>query len=250
MNSNISHLKQFLLHLIFPERCPFCDSIIFRPYHQDQYTLCQSCRQKYAKTVYPIQEPICKKCGKPLSNERQEYCFDCLKKAHCFIEGRALYRYQDPIRQSLYRFKYSGRPEYAHYYAQELFNLQQSWLNNCRLDAIVPIPLHNKRKNRRGYNQAELIAKDLSGYLNVPLLTKFLTRAKNTKPQKELSESERKNNMKGAFKITKNKVQLDNVLLVDDIYTTGSTMDSAAVTLQMAGVKRIYIINICIGNGH
>ncbi len=114
----------------------------------------------------------------------------------------------------------------------------------------MPIPLHRKRMRQRGYNQAELIARELGRLLEIPVRPRLLVRCVNTRPQKELNDKERKNNLKKAFKIGENGVQLECVLLVDDIYTTGSTMNGAAQTLKDAEIPRIYGINVSIGRGY
>ena len=114
---------------------------------------------------------------------------------------------------------------------------------------IVLILLYKKKQKKRGYNQAEVFAKALGEKVGIPVCTDLLTREKNTIPQKELNETERKNNLKNAFKITKNIVQLSYILLVDDIYTTGSTIDAAATVLREAGCKYIYFICVSIGRG-
>jgi ComF family protein len=154
------------------------------------------------------------------------------------------------VKESVYRLKYSNRREYAISYAQELARVYGGWIEEKGVEALVPIPLHPKRQRRRGYNQAQLIARELGRLLDIPVETKLLKRVINTRPQKELNDKERKNNLKKAFKICTNDVQLNQVLLVDDIYTTGSTMDGAAEELKKAGVGNVYVVSACIGRGY
>lgn len=120
-------------------------------------------------------------------------------------------------------------------------------MKDRRIEAIIPIPLHKKRKRKRGYNQAELLAGELGNILGLPVYTDVLVRVRDTKPQKTLDDAERKNNLKEAFKTTENIVQLNYILVVDDIYTTGSTLDAAASALAKAGVAEVY--TCCIGIG-
>lgn len=206
------------------------------------------CRNCEAKLIY-ITEPACKKCGKQLENEIAEYCYDCIRKKHVYDAGKAVFSYQGIIKESLYRFKYSDKRDYAYFYATETAKLYGRWLKSRNIDAIVPIPLHKKRRKKRGYNQAELYARFLGELLDIPVFTKMLIRVENTKPQKNLNDAERKNNLKKAFKYNENIVQSRCILLVDDIYTTGSTIDAAAEELKVAGVQKVYFTCVSIGRG-
>lgn len=149
----------------------------------------------------------------------------------------------------LYRYKYSNRRDYTEFFAREAERMYAGWIKQCAVEAIVPIPLSKKKKRRRGYNQAEIFAKRLAELTDLPCITKLLIRTRDTAPQKHLSVQERKNNLKNAFKISENIVKLSRVLLVDDIYTTGSTVDAAALALKQAGMKEVYFLCISIGQG-
>ena len=116
-------------------------------------------------------------------------------------------------------------------------------------EVVIPIPLHPARRRKRGYNQAELLAKELGRLWKLPVDTKYLKRMQKTLPQKQLNDRERRENMKTAFKITENDVKYKSVLLIDDIYTTGSTMDAAARILKENGVRKVYFLCISIGSG-
>ncbi|MBR4807989.1 MAG: ComF family protein, partial [Lachnospiraceae bacterium] len=114
---------------------------------------------------------------------------------------------------------------------------------------LIPVPLHPSKQRARGYNQAQLLAAGLSECISVPMADNLIYRVKKTTPQKELSDNYRKKNMKKAFKMAENIVKLDVVMVIDDIYTTGSTMDAISECLLEAGVKEIYCLSLCIGNG-
>ncbi len=229
-----------VIDAFYPPRCPICDEI-----SEGEERICPQCRTK----LYFIAEPVCKKCSKPLENEQKEYCYDCTGRTHAFEAGKAVFDYRGEMRKSLYRFKYGNKREYAYFYARETVKQYGNWIKERKIEAIIPIPLHQKRKQKRGYNQAELYARFLGEMLELPVLTKVIYRVKETRPQKELDDSGRKNNLKKAFKTTANIVQLPYILLVDDIYTTGSTMDAAAQVLKNAGVQKIFCICISIGRG-
>ena len=236
----IHTVRNIIADLVYPRRCPVCDEIVEMPAF-----ICKECRNK----ILYIEEPVCKKCGKPLEDERAEYCFDCNRKKHEFDAGRALFVYQGDIKKSLYRYKYSNKREYAKAYGEETVRVCGDWIESLMIDAIIPVPLHKSRKRKRGYNQAELYAREIGNKLNIPVMANLVTRTVNTQPQKELNVKERKNNLKKAFKIQQNIVQLNNILLVDDIYTTGNTMDAVACELRNAGIQNIYILCISIGEG-
>lgn len=195
-------------------------------------------------------EPVCSKCGKPVEDEREEYCYDCGRKACEFVQGKALWVYKGIVKDSLYRFKYRNRQEYAEYYSSELVRVYGEWIRRCGIQAVVPIPLSKKRLRQRGFNQAELVARKIGRKMELPVVSDFLLRIRDTKAQKELNDEERKNNLKRAFKTRTNKVQLDHILLIDDIYTTGSTMNEAAKVLKQAGAAKIYCLSVSIGRGY
>ena len=226
------------MDLLYPPRCPICDKVVL-----PGEGICAACRKK----IRPAAEPACMKCGKPLVDSRQEYCADCRRKKHAFVQGKALWVYEKEVKKSIYRFKYQDRREYAKVYAQEMAARYEKYMKDRRIEAIIPIPLHKKRKRKRGYNQAELLAGELGDILGLPVYTDVLVRVRDTKPQKTLDDAERKNNLKEAFKTTKNIVQLNYILVVDDIYTTGSTLDAAASALAKAGVAEVY--TCCVGIG-
>mgnify|MGYP001029487339 CR=1 FL=1 len=229
-----------LLNLLFPERCVVCDGISDRP----GKGLCKECQDK----IIYIKEPFCMKCGKQLRSGEREYCGDCEKKGHYFIQGTALYDYGS-MADSISRFKYGGRTEYASFYGRELYEKKRQWLMAIRPQALVPVPVHASRKRKRGYNQAELIARELSACSGIPVNTALIRRERKTRPLKALSQTERQNNLKRAFKICQNDVKLKTIVIIDDIYTTGSTVDEMARVLAGAGVTRVYFMALTIGRG-
>jgi len=228
------------VQMIYPLRCPVCDDIVI-PFGEK---ICPAC----AKKLRYITSPRCMKCGKSLSDEEEEYCFDCREKRHLFTQGRALYDYES-IAGSIYRFKYGNRREYAAFYGEEIGRYLGDYIRRIRPDALIPIPLYPAKKRKRGYNQAQLLAKEAGRHTGVPVCDDVLIRVKNTTPLKKLNPSERQNNLKRAFLIKGNVVKLKVVILIDDIYTTGSTMNAAAAVLKEAGVEKIYFITLACGKG-
>lgn len=233
-------IKEILTDILFPPRCPLCDEVI-----PSGTIVCPECR----KEVLCITEPACKKCGKPLENERQEYCTDCIRKHHQYDQGKAVFVYQGKIRQSMYRFKYSNKREYATFYADKAAEHYTRWMKEKGIEAILPVPMYRWKEKERGYNQAAVFAAALAKRWKLPMEKKIVRRNRNTVPQKELNDVERKKNLSGAFEVIPEHRNYKRILLVDDIYTTGSTIDAVAAVLKEAGVEKVYFLCISIGEG-
>lgn len=237
MNKIIKQLVDF----IYPRRCPVCHEIV----GSGGELICKTCEKKFTY----VEEPYCMKCGKPLKEEEKEYCIQCCENNYYFNEGRSVYIYEDTMRFSIYRFKYGNRPEYAEFYASEIYKKYKRKIKEWNADIIIPIPLHKSRLNKRGYNQAYLIAKELSKLSHIPTDENYLIRKKKTSVQKNLTASEREDNIKNAFKIKKNRVKLKSAILIDDIYTTGVTINEASKILKEAGFDNVYFICVSTGRG-
>lgn len=239
--NNFVQLTETILNILYPPTCPICGGILKVNNNQ----VCRECKVK----IKYIKEPVCKKCGKILLFEEREYCYDCSRREHVFTKGLSLWIYDDNIKKSIYRFKYNNKREYAKIYANEIILHHGEQIKDWKADAIIPIPLHRTKMKSRGFNQAEVLAKELSRQLNIPCLNSCVVRIKKTLPQKALNDKQRINNLKNAFKIKQNDVKLRNIILIDDIYTTGITMDSVAKVLKQACVEEIFFITVSIGEG-
>lgn len=259
--------KEYLdavLALIYPPRCVACDEVL--PYENrvragrkagTEASGTEAAGKEVWDGVHPecqkklqvITEPVCMKCGQPVDHMRKEFCFDCEKKHHRYIQGKSIFLYKGDMKQSMYRFKYAGRREYAGVYARIASKNYGAWIRQHGIEVFIPVPMYKKKQRRRGYNQAEVFAKALSEECGIPCRADLLERVKNTRPQKQLNDIERKNNLKNAFHVSKDIVKYKYILLIDDIYTTGSTIDAAAEALQLSGVRNIYFLSICIGKG-
>ena len=207
--------------------------------------ICKECK---GKLTY-VQEPYCMKCGKPIENEEKELCSDCERKNHNYDEGRSVFIYDEYMSRSIYRFKYNSKKEYALFYGEEISKSLGMKIKSWNPDALIPVPIHKSKLKKRGFNQAYLIAKEISKNLNIPINDKILIRKNQTKVQKNLGAKERENNLKKAFNVKKNSVKLNTVVIIDDIYTTGSTIDAISTVLKESGVKKVYFITLSIGRG-
>lgn len=230
-----------ILKLLWPEVCPFCGRVY-------QKGVCPACEIKVKKLM--IRQPYCMKCGKPLRREEQEYCYDCENTKHYFDRGRALWVHKIPVSHSIYQFKYHNQREFGKYYADEMFRKFEYVIREWKPDLIIPIPLHNRRRRKRGYNQTMLIAVRLGKLMHIPVSEKILKRVRYTNPQKKLDHTTRKKNLSNAFSVENMTSDVKNVLLIDDIYTTGNTINEAARRLKAAGVEKVYFLTVSIGQGY
>ncbi len=231
-------IGEMLVSLLYPRRCPVCDGIVTGK----EGLIHDSCTKK----IRFAGKTTCMKCGKPLENSEEEYCSDCKRTKHAFDRGFSVFRYRS-ISGSVYRFKYSGRREYADYYGKITRETLGSTIKALGADAIVPIPMYEPKRRQRGYNQAEILAKAIGKECNIPVRNDVIKRVKNTVPMKYLDSRSRRSNLKNAFNMSQNDVKFKCIILVDDIYTTGSTFDAVARQFRRIGVERIYFITLAIG---
>ena len=221
---------------MYPKTCCFCGKI-------STEEICERCKEK----VSYIEEPRCKKCGKPIRYEEQEYCLDCQRQSFHYEQGRSLWVHKGVVPWSIYQFKYHNRRVYGQFYARELYRLYGRKIQEWGIDLIVPVPLHRRRKRRRGYNQAEILAKNLGELTGIPVEKGLVIRKQYTKPQKTLNNRERARNLKDVFDVRKTAVSEKNILLIDDIYTTGSTIDGISKVLLEKGHNKVWFLTISIG---
>lgn len=240
-------LKEVLkkaLDIFYPRRCVICDRVL----SLEQKFLCRECEMVLQYTG----ENYCLKCGRTV-REEEEYCPACQGKEYAFESGRSLFLYDAVLRESIARFKYHGRQEYAAFYANAMYRELGDWIRALQPDALIPVPIHKKRYQKRGYNQAEVLAKELGKCMDIPVLSDYLVRVKNTLPQKELSKRERLENLSGAFSVRRGGGELykklNCVIIVDDIYTTGSTIEMCARILKEEGIRSIHFLCISTGQG-
>lgn len=237
-------LLDHFIEFIFPSKiyCISCGKPIDGRY---PYSLCASC----VRTLQWANRETCQRCGKPLRTTTIEgLCGDCMKWDRPFQQAYTCVRYGRAERDIVHQFKYHGRPYYGRHLA-ELMNerLQVEDLNE---DMILPVPMHKDKERRRGYNQAALLAQALSKKRKTAYEPHLLIRQWETVPMSRLGADGRRENIKNVFLVDpRKKVRLTGktILLVDDVFTTGSTAGSCAEALLEAGAASIFVITFAAG---
>ena len=227
-----------LSNLLFPDdlKCIICDEEL--PCYT-KFGVCESCFQ----TLPFITENICERCGEPI-DDLSNFCNRCKnKQVKFFTKARAVFSYENQIVALLHTLKFKQGRYLARYLSEFLIELfkKQDW----QIDYVVPVPTSKKRLKQRGYNQTELITKPFCQKLNLPLNTTNLIKQKHTLPQTELVGADRYENLIGAFTVTdKNLFKDKNILVIDDIMTTGSTMEEISRILIKNGAKNVYALTV------
>ena len=230
-----------LIDLIYPPRCPVCQEFL-----QDQNTLkdgydlpfCQACFRDFTG----IKSPICSLCGRPFSDgvEQDRVCEDCLRKRPSYDIARAPYLYDGALMTAIHELKYAQRSHLADSLGSLLASFAQSWIGELKGCLIMPVPLHPRRLRARGFNQSLLLAKCVAREIGAELDFLSLRRTRFTKPQTELSSEERKKNVRKAFEVLKPEVVKGRtIVLVDDVATTGSTLNECAKALKRVGADGV-----------
>lgn len=230
-----------LLALFYPRVCPLCERILLP---EEKY-ICADC----AKKLPWVREPFCHKCGKPIANPVKEKCPDCERTEHLYLQGRAIYIYEKGMRHAVDRLKFYNQRYTVSFFGASLAMGSRSFLPAWGLKCVIPVPMHPKKKAARGYDQAALLAEEFSRLTGIPCREDILVRTKYTKASKRLGRENRRRNMRGAFSVRPGALIPEPVLLMDDIYTTGVTMDEASRALRKAGVTQIFFLTLCIVRG-
>ena len=231
-----ARLLEETLLLVYPPMCAGCA----RPCHSDQ-PFCPDC----CLAVDLIAQPYCPRCGIPFGAETtsSHLCGDCLGSVHLFDRARAAGFYQGLIREVIHRFKYGGKTFLVRPLTRMLIGPGKELTRLHRIDTIVPVPLHYRRLRQRGFNQASLLARRLGSLLQLPVDYSNLKRTRWTEPQIGLSRKQRADNVKGAFSLkSPEKVEDKGVLLVDDVLTTGETVDQCVKVLKKNGGAREVVV--------
>ena len=189
-----------------------------------------------------IDDPCCTACGFPFEFEQGEeaLCIRCHAHTPGFDHARAAITYDDSSRKLILDFKHGGRTDGVKFFAAQMLRAGREMLRTT--DMLIPVPLHQARLRQRRFNQAALLARAISQLNDIPYQTEILKRTKNTPSQGGQTFSGRRRNVSGAFGVNpqqKDLVKGKHVVLIDDVYTTGSTLSACAKTLKRAGAARV-----------
>jgi len=224
------------LNLCFPPVCLHCHEQI-----PDQtFWLCGNCQQR----LQPVPEAHCPKCGCPSDTEA---CPNCAEMHYAFDRAVSLYLYEGAIKTVIHNLKYSGFSRIADWLANIAFQTIQADTDLQSVDMVCPVPLHRVRQRERGYNQSALIARAMAVKLQKPFQEHILVKNRNTASQTAMSRTARLSNVRGSFRMGKSAVRGKRILLVDDVFTTGSTVNEASRTLRAAGAAQVFVLTICHG---
>lgn len=224
------------LDILYPRRCPLCNEILRDP----AGLICREC----ARVIKPIKSPVCMKCGVPVPEE-EEFCPECRRHIHLFRQGRGIFVYNEGWKASLERYKYYGSREFGDFYAAAMVKWGGSDIRRWGIDIITGVPLHIRKERTRGFGQAWYIAERIAARTGIPASKKLLRKIRRTDSQKKLDYVHRRSNLAGAFEASREAVGR-HVLIVDDVYTTGSTIDACAEALLKAGAADVCFLTFCI----
>lgn len=210
--------------------CAVCNAVLDDPLAG---CVCRNCWV----SIRPITPPICDRCGDPLA--RADQCPSCNGRDLIVERSRAVGEYEGSLREVIHALKYDGRRSLAQPLAVLMRSHGAALLEQA--DCIVPVPLHWRREYQRGFNQA----RELARHLGLPIVD-ALVRRRHTRPQVELAADRRYSNVKHAFRVRRrwrhNRLNEVNVVVVDDVSTTGATLESCASALKAAGASDVYAL--------
>lgn len=219
---------QRLLDFVYPLHCAGCDRL--------GEAFCVSCRDSVPRVI----PPVCPSCGMPAPDS--SLCARC--QTHPLqIDGiRSVVFFEEPLRQAIHRLKYAAARDMAKPFAEMM---TQFWHGTpLPADVIVPVPLHPHRQRERGYNQSALLAWAFGGIVGLPVWDRILFRRRNTVSQTTLDAGQRRVNVAGAFECEPTAVQDRQVLLIDDVCTTGATLEACSAALKAGGARSVWALTL------
>lgn len=234
---------------LFPAKCPVCGGVLL----PREALIHTECRER----LDMIEEPVCMRCGRPLQEDTVEYCAECEdflaehRKFSTWDSGRCAFYYRGAVKEVLWALKNNGTREAVRLLGKQMAESQKQYLDALRPDCIVPVPLHSLKQRQRGFNQAELLAEAVAAERNIPVLS-LLIKTKRTADQKSLAKEERKRNLRQVFAWNDETQMAElpkSVLIVDDVFTTGSTIAACAQVLKEHGVQKAGFLCACLGSG-
>lgn len=246
-NVILSTVVRTLIHgvrsLLFPASCAGCAHPVLE---ETDSPLCPDCARQLPRAT----PPWCRVCGLSLANLGAgiDLCLGCKNLPHAFDRAISPLRYEGVAKNLVLNLKYQGRLSLAPFLAHGMKQAVLERLGPDPADAVVPVPLHPTRLRERTFNQARALARQLARELHLPCWDQQLIRQKATRSQAELPRKERLANVEGAFGVRPDpKIRLARILLVDDVFTTGATVDACAKALKGAGASRVIVVTVAHG---
>ncbi len=246
-NSAWDYLKEGFLNLVFPLSCENCGKSIRE---SKGYAICDNCM----KQIKFISSPYCYQCGKPLSSmvsfEEKAICAFCHNKKHHFYFTRSVSYYQGVMRKCIHLLKYKKQVKLI----QPLGNLMVNYLqendtiNIREINLIIPVPLFKGDYLKRGFNQSGLLAEYIADFFSISFTNNLLIKSRENVSQVGLSKTERENNVRHVYSVEPSyKMDFNNILLIDDIFTTGATIEACCKELRKTGVKKLFVLTLARG---
>ncbi|MFT5703398.1 MAG: ComF family protein [Rickettsiales bacterium] len=233
----IKKLVKKLIKLIFPKNCLICNQIISGG---------DFCAADWNNIRF-LHNPACSICFEPFEFKIDDemLCGACLQRRPEYFKLVAALGYNEESKSLITQFKYFDQTHLAKYFSKLMYGAAQEIMGD--IDFIAPVPLHKIRIIKRKYNQSAMLAKNIGSLGNKKTILDLLNRTKNNKPQASLNQKDRRKNVAGIFEVKGKyfpQIKGKNILLIDDVITTGSTVESCANILKKAGAERIYILVI------
>lgn len=233
-------MAEKFFNFIFPGKCPVCREAM----EDDGKMIHDGCRLK----LRLIEEPRCMRCGRQTDAEEAELCFECERKKHHYDYGLPVFEYNDAARGTMIDFKQNGIKRNGEFFAAEAVKRIGSRLLERAPQVLIPVPLHISRLRERGFNQALLVADIIGQALSIPVDDVWLLKTEKTSQQKTLSGRSRGVNTTNVFRCAE-PGKYSRVCLIDDIYTTGNTLEACTIALKRVGVREVGFVTLCAGGG-
>lgn len=236
----IQPLFEAALDFIYPRACVCCHCELFG----ESSIFCHDCENSLSH----IQSPICPTCGSPVLEDHsdQNRCGNCPSGKHYFGNIRAELDYNDEnVQRMIHTYKFEYIQPLAKDLSRYMIQTYDAHYANENIDAIVPVPLHKSRQRQREFNQSFLLAQYVAKHSDLPLQNDWIIRSRKTQPQTTLNLDERMKNIQNAFSVSKPDAVIDQtILLIDDVVTTGSTINELSRILHEHGAKRILVLSL------
>lgn len=239
----VHNILKGIVDIIYPIKilCLFCGKELGDINHKQ---LCRGCL-----SMLPfLSENVCIKCGRPIvNNDTDGVCFECKNTCRYFDGGASVFEFSGLIQGALYRLKFDGEMEIAQAVGKFMGDKYKKM--EWEVDAVIPVPLHHDRLHERGFNQSYLLSREIGRECSIDVADKALIRQRYTESQVPLSRFQRMSNVKGAFSVLDSSlIGGKKILLVDDIMTTGSTLNECSSVLRKYGASSVYCLTAACPN--